>query len=357
MILRTNSAMMSLCGLMFLLGLAGASQISSSSSGISIRFLEDVANGDNYNGDLSQYTVTQGHCFRMKIVGDNDDDGNSYFYNGAYRAQYKRYVSYSMCTSDGGSKTTCNQYVAEIDDYLEQTVEYVQSWCSACSASCRRRSLRELEGDDDQADAEAEAALEMTVNCNRCSSDCKLLNTNKGRSGTDESGYLACQVADNTDEEGSDITYYTAPQCENDHIVIGHFYDQDCSIKTNTLSDTDFSYNTFQTLEKMNLDCSVGTYACTNLYKKSVFCEEGAAGDQQDANLCKAASAAGRVYTYYKKPFYKKVPITLIFFMIFGMGFGFGFLSYTYYVRHRRSKVIPMANLDQHGDVRLPEVS
>ena len=64
------------------------------------RWLEEAEDGgNNNNGDLSQFTVHQGTCFRIKIVGDNDDDGNSYFYNGAYRAQYTRYISFELCSS------------------------------------------------------------------------------------------------------------------------------------------------------------------------------------------------------------------------------------------------------------------
>lgn len=350
---------------------SSSSTSSSSSSTTDVqrqRRLEEDANNNNNaynnNADLSQYTITQGHCFRMKIVGDNDDDGNSYFYNGAYRAQYKRYISYQMCSS---SSSSCHVYVSGLEEYLEQTVDYAQSWCSACAASCRRRN-RQL---DEQNAADADAAATVTANCKTCASECKLLSSNKGNSGTDESGYLSCQAAadngnNNNAEAEENMQYYTAPQCENDHVVIGHFYDEECTIKTTTLQDGGFSYNTFQTIEGMKMDCSAGSAACTNLYASSVSCDDGSnsgGGDdeqQQDtASLCKAAAAAGRVYTYYKKPFYKKVPIGLIFFLLFGMGLGFGFLSYTYYVRHRRSKaVVPMANLDGKLDGSdLPEMS
>jgi hypothetical protein len=311
---------------------------------MTMRRLEDAA-----AQDLSQATVHQGNCFRMKIVSDNDDDGNSYFYNGAYRAQYKRYISYYICDSNSGG--SCREYVSDLEDYLEQTVGYVQSWCSSCASNCRRRledATAAVEGGRQLEENDAAVAEGVTsVDCKTCASDCKLLNTNKGNSGLDESGYLACQAGS---YEG-DIQYYTAPQCENGHVVIGHFYDNECTIKTNTLSDEDFSYNTFQTIENIKVDCSVSS-SCLNLETYSISCDNNSANGQQDANVCKASAAAGRVYTYYTKPFYKEIPIALIVFLVCALTSLLGFLSYTYYVHHSRTR-IPMATLD---GAELPEI-
>jgi hypothetical protein len=284
-------------------------------------------------GDFTEFTIRQGNCFRMKIENNNDDDGNAYFYNGAYRSQYNRYISYSMCNNYGSG--TCREYVIGLNDYLEQTVPFVQNWCNSCSENCRR--LRLLQED-----------AQMTVDCSACVNDCKLLNNNKDSSGADESDYLGCLEAAN-DENG--MNYFTAPQCESDRIVIGRFYDDECTIKTTTISDGGFSYNTFATIEHMSLSCKAdNSETCNELYANAVaICENGVAtdADDQDAmNVCKAAAAAGRVYQYYKKPFFNKVPITLICILLFGVTFILGFLSYTYYVRHRRSAMIPMAALD-----------
>jgi hypothetical protein len=296
------------------------------SLGLAQRLLEEEQ-------DFSEFTIIQGNCFRMKIENNNDDDGNAYFYNGAYRSQYNRYISYQMCNNYGSG--TCREYVIGLNDYLEQTVPFVQNWCNTCAANCRR--LRQLQEDE-----------QMTVDCSACVNDCKLLNNNKDSSGADESEYIGCTQAAN-DENG--MNYYTAPQCESDRIVIGRFYDDECTIKTTTISDGGFSYNTFATIERMSLSCKADNSAtCNELFDNAVaVCENGVAtnADDQDAvNVCKAAAAAGRVYQYYKKPFFKKVPITLICFLLFGVTFLLGFLSYTYFVRHRRSAMIPMAALD-----------
>ena len=303
--------------------------------------------GDNYNGDLSAFTISQGHCFRMKIENNNDDDGNAYFYNGAYRSQYKRYISYLMCMT---GTNTCHEYVIDLNDYLEQTVPFVQTWCAACAASCRRQ----LHGSRGLEDADG-----MNVDCSTCSSDCKMLNSDKGNSGNDESEFIGCQAAAN-DENG--MQYYTAPQCENDHIVIGRFYDDECTIKTTTSADSGFSYNTFATIERMAIPCNAdNSETCGELYENNVaFCENGVAenaDDQNANNICKAAAASGRVYTYYKKPLFKKTPIVVLTVALCALGCLIGFLSYTYYVRHRRSAIIPLASLDGAPSTPLPKIS
>jgi hypothetical protein len=319
------------------------------------RILQEEEEGQAQEEGFSLYKIRQGHCFRMKIVNDNDDDGNSYFYNGAYRAQYKRYLSYLACpaTNEANNYSNCHEYVSGLEDYLEQTVPFVQTYCGTCLANCGNR-LRSLE---------EENQVSVTVDCSTCVNECKLLNSNKGNSGTDESNYIDCQAANNDGgENGEEMQYYTAPQCENDHVVIGHFYDNECTIKTSTLSDSVFSYNTFGTIAGLPIDCSSATEndgdllteTCRNLYEASVSCE--AAQEQEDVALCKAAAAAGRVNTYYKQPFFKPVPITLIAILLFAMGVGCGFLSYTYYVRHHRTNkaLIPMAELDHNP---LPPIS
>jgi len=311
------------------------------------RWLEEAEDGENNNNnDLSQFTVHQGTCFRIKIVGDNDDDGNSYFYNGAYRAQYTRYISFNLCSSSN----QCSEYVMDLDTYLEETVNYVQNMCGSCANQCRRRRLEDADEDGDDGGGNNN----MYVNCNTCQSECKLLNN--GNEGTDESGYLECQFEEAEDYADGDVEYYTAPQCENGLVVIGHFYDDECTIKTSTLQDKGFSYNTFQTIASIDIDCSLSD-TCSDLFDNAVLCDDGyAENNDDDSKLCKAAKAASRVQTFYTKPFYKKARLVPIFFSLFLLLGGVGFLSYTYYVRHKRlhEAKIPMAELDGND---LPPVT
>lgn len=314
------------------------------------RWLEDAEEGGgnyNNNGDLSNFSIRQGTCFRMKIVNDNDDDGNSYFYNGAYRAQYTRYISFELC-----SDQKCTNYVTELDSYLEETVYYVQNMCGACANQCGgNRRLFAASGGARRLEEEGGGENNnnnMYVDCNTCVSECQLLNSDKGNDGTDESNYLQCQA----DYEDGDVQYYTAPQCESGQVVIGHFYDDECTIKTSTLQDSGFSYNTFETMASVGVDCSLSNDVCQDLFGNAVLCEDGYAeeNDEDDSKLCKAAKAANRVQTFYRKPFYKKAHLVPVFLLVFVLGFGISFMAYTYYVRHKRLQSeqakVPMAELD-----------
>jgi hypothetical protein len=296
--------------------------------------------GDPVDG----YQIRQGTCFRVKVDQDNDDDGNAYFYNGAYRSQYQRYMSFSFCAVDN-DKNSCTDYVTELDTYIATTVAYVQSYCQSCASTCgggRRRSRRAAAAVRFLAD---QAAAEVwNVDCTTCASECSLLNNsnnNNNGEGLDESQYLDCQQAANYEDGG--LVYYTAPQCESGQVVIGHFYDNKCTIKTSTLQDAGFNYHTFRTIQSTALICAVNEDSCYDLFEDAIYCGEDG---EQEASICKAAKAAGRTYTYYKKPFYKKVPLVSIGFLFVILSTAFSFLAYTYYVRHSRSKVIPMAQLD-----------
>ena len=177
------------------------------------------------------------------------------------------------------------------------------------------------------------------------------MNSN-GNNGLDEADYIDCQEKANNG--GGDIEYYTAPQCENGEVVIGHFYDEECTIKTSTLQDEGFSYNTFRTIEKLQLDCSIADESpCKDIFNNAIYCGDDEADDEDASRLCKAAKSAARVYTYYRKPLYKKVPIIPIVLLIVVLGTGFGLLSYTYYVRHRRHSSI---HLDG-GNENLPTLT
>jgi hypothetical protein len=310
--------------------------------------------GDPVDG----YQIRQGTCFRVKVDQDNDDDGNAYFYNGAYRSQYQRYMSFSFCDVDNSA--SCTEYVTELDTYVATAVEYVQTYCSSCASSCsgRRRAAHQEEIPRFLADQAAEV---WNVNCNTCASECSRLNknssnNNNGEGGLDESQYLDCQQAANYEEGG--LVYYTAPQCENGQVVIGHFYDNKCTIKTSTLQDAGFNYHTFRTIQSTALVCAVHEDSCYDLFEEAIYCGEHYEDGEQEASLCKAAKAAGRTYTYYKKPFYKKVPLVSIGFLFLLLTTAFSFLAYTYYVRHSRSKVIPMAQFDgEAATTDVPEKS
>jgi hypothetical protein len=182
-----------------------------------LRFLEQ----GNDAVDYSSYNMKFGRCLRTKIIDDSDDDGNSYFYAGAYRSQSISYASFYLCASGSecGKCDKTTEYVTDLENFLESNADYVQEYCGTCSNYCRRR----LEDGDDAAEEDdaAEDDAAANVDCDTCSTKCKLLTN--GNEGTDESQYLDCQ-ATFVDDSGNQI--YSAPTCGSDYgIYMGLFYD------------------------------------------------------------------------------------------------------------------------------------
>eukprot|EP00984_Skeletonema_dohrnii_P004009 scaffold1371_cov77-Skeletonema_dohrnii-CCMP3373.AAC.7 len=102
--------------LVSLLGLASAAAAAASSSAAnpisstmlkeattSNRILEGDEGGEedeggddnNNNANLAGYSLQYSTCLRTKIASDDDAvEGNSYYVNGAYRAQYNLYATF-----------------------------------------------------------------------------------------------------------------------------------------------------------------------------------------------------------------------------------------------------------------------
>lgn len=259
----------------------------------------------------SSSLMSYGTCFRRKINNDNDDDGNSYFYNGAYRAQYDRYAVFQMCES-----SSCGLYVMEMDEYVNTASAFLYNYCTSCSQSCRRR----LEEEGQEAyDYDASAQID----CYECSATCKSFNANSGNF------EFGCQESQDND---GDLALYLAPQCEGGDLVLGSFYDDECTIKAGSMDSSAYDYGwLFWMMEEVQIDCSSQYDTCQNFIANAVSCSNGADNDK----LCSSAERASRERTYYKKPWYGKVEWTFIILLLVTLGVGLGFLSYTYYTHHK----------------------
>lgn len=275
------------------------------------RTLED-ANGFTYTylNDLSGYSLAYSHCVRVKIPQQNDDDaveGNTNFYNGRYHAQYSIYATFHVCGAgnyDASAQcyaNNCNydvEYAAPIADYLGYSLNYFY-------------------GDNDN------------------------YNNNNNNGQVDESSYIECAAAFQED----DMQLYYGPQCSDDgtSIVIGVFYDDECTIKTKHDSP-DLGYNKFATIESGCVDCSSDTGAeiCTNMYGNAYHCALGKdqRGQQDDYSVCstikKAMSSVD--YSHVKKRHAGADMFLKAFFVFLACSSvaGFFFLSYSYYIRHIR---------------------
>lgn len=313
------------------LGLAVASDV---------RVLEEQ--GYQYIEDFSAYYAKYSTCFKVKIQDNNDDqvEGNSYFYNGKYHAQYNTYAAFKLCEDNSCGEDVCDSsigYVTDLQNYLEQNVEFVQEYCNACD-QCRRRHLED--GDEGYA-----------VDCDNCADKCSLYNA--GGDGEDEANYLDCQESFND----GDIQYYQAPACVNGKIVMGLFYDDECTVNTKVDPAIDFNYNTFGTVEEICTSCDGNDEVCANLYEDSVHCNGATAfNENEDNGMCKKFYNNVREVTYAKRKndlnFWG--PILTGIFLIFGCGF----CAQTYYIRHRNKNVdeksLSLSKFD-HGESGPPK--
>eukprot|EP00578_Thalassiosira_sp_NH16_P007236 CAMPEP_0181124926 /NCGR_PEP_ID=MMETSP1071-20121207/26765_1 /TAXON_ID=35127 /ORGANISM="Thalassiosira sp., Strain NH16" /LENGTH=390 /DNA_ID=CAMNT_0023210311 /DNA_START=58 /DNA_END=1230 /DNA_ORIENTATION=- len=346
----------------------GPAATAASASAISPpRTLQD-ADGTSYSylDDLTGYSLQYSNCVRVKIPQENDDDevdGNVNFYNGRYHAQYSIFATYHVCGGDGSnnggdqcSAEDCDygtEYAMEVGEYLGTQLDHWEGYCEGCMEQCtdnnRDRGRRRLEDDAENG---------AQVDCDACATPCT--NYYQGGQddgdGNDESAYVDCQDG-GADEDGLQVYY--GPQCDGGRLVVGVFYDDECTIKTKH-DGPELDYYKFSTIMSGCVDCSdeTGQETCGDLYDESFHCVNGKDQTGQDNNM-KACSTIKKAltsvdYTGVKKrhsgaDFFLKVFFTLA---AVGLVGGFLFLTYTYYVRHRGEKSQPMlSSEDVHEEM------
>lgn len=287
--------------------------------------------GYKYIEDLTGYYASYKTCFRVKISNNDDDaEGNSYFYNGKYYAKYQRYVAFNLCNKCGSNCDESTGYVTDMDNYVQTMAGFVKDYCEECDAKCGRR-------------LEDEPA-EDNIDCSTCASQCSIYSS-ASDGGNDEANYLNCQAGYN---DGS-TQFYQSPTCHEGTIVMGLFYDNACTVKSDQKPEMQFDYHTFRTIEKMCFDCSYGDDAC--LYDSSTHCYGSAAVYGDD--VCKKYSEAVRTVTYSaRKKKWNVLPGIIAFLVIGVIG---SFLVHTYYIRHRDKKTIPLAHLDHGSNEASPQ--
>jgi len=327
---------------------APAASSSSLSSNQIERILQNDAAEYTLLDDLTGYSLSYSHCVRVKIPNEQDDDaaeGNVNFYNGRYHAQYQIYSTFHVCGSGNYDDDTCSacdynvEYTTDVNTYLGTGLNFYEEMCGNCQNSCGGRDRR-LEDEDGQ------------VDCNTCSNACAAYYQDEN-DGNDESMYIDCAAGFYED----DIQYYYGPQCSDDgDIIIGVFYDDECTIKTKRDSP-DFDYYKFGMLTKGCLDCSMTEDAaetCNELYGDSYHCLNGndQQGQDDDMSVCSTVKNAlmNVDYSTAKKRHSGADLFVRVFLVLLLTSFVGGslFLTYTYYIRHTGEKAQPMLS---SGDV------
>lgn len=353
--------------LMTMTAVSGASLSAST-----LRALED--NGYEYMEDLSAYQMQFGKCVRVKVPEDDDEEGNSYFYNGHYYAQGMQFASVFLCDAssqpDENSEDICGacdhskEYVTDLGTYLYTALQYGSSMCYSCNAVCGGRRRLDDGGDNQVA--------YMNVDCNTCTSTCQNMNFDyvngdnqddqNQNQNYDETQYLECQEAFQ-DENG--IQIYAGPQCNSEgDIAIGFYYDDECTVKsTSSTMDFGFEYGTFKGVQNTCLSCNPygngEDDVCQELYQEATHCSNGKdlSGADQELPICKSYQKAHKTRIYGKR---KKslhiLEIAIAVILVGGLCWAFLTLSWTYYLRHRERKASAKVPLSAEDHISEPEV-
>jgi len=310
---------------------------SASMDGLNVRRLEDGMN--TYNS-----YIEYGRCHRVKVQENNDDDGGQNYYGGSYRTKSVGFASFFVCGDNNkgqcGSCDYSTEYVMELGEYLQTTVQFTTNYCEACQNQCRRKLEDEDDNNNNNNNNNGGA-----VDCDSCAKTCANYN-----GGGDEVNYLDCQ-ASYVDDNGDQL--YSAPTCDPDtgDLIIDMFYDDECQIKHYVGNYYGFNYKTFSMVEDTCIDCASSDGLCADLQQASYYCvngvnQNGNVAEDDDVSACKSFKQRFTERTYNKKK--KASPIFAFVVFALGLSVCFAFGSYTYYIRHRDNKV-PLATLD-HGD-------
>ena len=115
----------------------------------------------------------------------------------------------------------------------------------------------------------------------------------------------------------------------------------ECTIKKNEDSTgfgDSFAYNAFMTVERAQLDCTYADICQDALGGEALTCVDGynvnGNVDDGELNVCKTYKKVSKEWQYAKAKKKSPLPIILFFLILLSIFF---FLSYTYFVRHRRA--------------------
>jgi len=157
---------------------------------------------DSFEYDLTGFGVRFERCQYVKMFDDElaeDEESSTVL-------ALKHFVVYKLCPLD--ECDTCDgvhgEYVVDVEDYLEATVEY-----------------------------EKQAFEYMCQNCNDddCGTACYEYDNLEANGYVDAAEYIECQKIDAGDDDG-DNARYVGPRCgtSNNEIKIGLFSDEECSV-------------------------------------------------------------------------------------------------------------------------------
>lgn len=194
------------------------------------RKLDQQAEEEEYLVDVSAYSLKFEQCQFVKAYDDElaeDEDSTTVLGT-------KRFVIFRLCPT--GYCDTCStnfgEYIVDLDDYLQATVEYQQEeqqeMCNACQ-NCGNWQ----DGQDQNQDGGRflEQNANVDVDCDSCYDECMKIENMEANGYVDATNFLECQMIYDPEDDGK-AALYAGPMCASGgaKIKIGVFEDEDCNV-------------------------------------------------------------------------------------------------------------------------------
>ena len=199
--------------------------------------LRRLNDAEEYEIDISGYSVKFDKCQFVKTYDDElaeDEESSTVLAT-------KRFAIFRLCPT--GSCSSCNynfgEYLVDLDDYLQATVEYQQElqqdMCDACN-ECGQDEEEEAQdeaqedGQDNGEEDGGRRRRKLAVDCDSCADECDKIENMEDNGYFDATNFLECQMIYDPEDDGKDALY-AGPMCASSgtKIKIGVFTDENCN--------------------------------------------------------------------------------------------------------------------------------
>jgi len=201
--------------------------------------------------DISSYSLKFEQCQFVKTYSDElaeDED-----YSSVLKTQ--RFVVFRLCPDNSCSSCNSNygEYVIDLQEYLESTVEYQQEiqeqMCELCeeyyenqAAEEEEEEAEEEEGDEDEdGDDRRKKRRLVDVDYDSCYDECQKIENMEENGYVDATNYLECQQIYEPEDDGMSALY-AGPICSSSgsKIKIGVFTDEECNVVSSSKEVEDY---------------------------------------------------------------------------------------------------------------------
>lgn len=190
---------------------------------------------EEYEVDISGYSLKFEQCQFVKAYDDElaeDADSTTVLAT-------KRFVIFKLCPTGycDSCTTDFGEYIVDLEEYLEATVEYQQemqeNMCNACQECGNWEENEENDQNQDEEDRRRLANRKLQnydVDCDSCYDECMKIENMEENGYIDATEFLECQMIYDPEDDGK-AALYAGPMCASSgsKIKIGVFSDEECN--------------------------------------------------------------------------------------------------------------------------------